>query len=114
MRSRYNNGIQNVVSGYSNAVSRNLPVSGNKSAQVEASSEEQSFRLYPNPAQTVVFVQAQNGSLVQLIDLQGRQLAAQQVIESEVHFDLSHLAAGVYLIRVENAGEVATARLMVE
>lgn len=114
VRSRYNNGIQNVVSGYSNAVSRNLPVSGNKSAQLEASAEEHSFRLYPNPAQSVVFVQAQNGSLVQLVDLQGRQLAAQQVVESEVHFDLSHLAAGIYLIRVDNAGEVATARLMVE
>lgn len=114
VRSRYKNGVQNVVSDYSNPVSRNLPLAGNKSSDASYTAEGASFQIYPNPAQSVVFVQATAGSLVQLIDLQGRQLAAQQAHSAEVSFDLSSLASGVYLIRVENAGEVATARLMVD
>ena len=60
VRSRYNNGAANLVSGYSNAVSRNLLLAGNK--DVNASSLEEfdvaSVQAYPNPTNGLLYVQA--------------------------------------------------------
>lgn len=61
--------------------------------------EMPSFRVYPNPATTVVTVEGHG--LVTLTDLAGRSIESREV-NGTAHIDLSALPAGVYLLRSGN------------
>ncbi len=77
---------------------------------------------YPNPASSTVGVRfeldAAGPATLALYDVTGRQVAtlAQGTFAADTHeasADLGGLAAGVYVLRLEAAGEVATARIAV-
>ena len=61
-------------------------------------------KIYPNPAGNTLSVSALNINQqeVQLLDLTGRQLGIrpEQSSVSELTFDVSGLAAGIYLVRL--------------
>ena len=115
VRSRYNNGVANVVSGYSNAVSRNLPVGGNKGEQ--GSTEEElanslNVQVYPNPTSGMFYVQAPEGSNLTLIDMNGKAIAKRTAKGTEEIMDLTELAQGVYLLEVNYAGQLYRERVV--
>jgi hypothetical protein len=68
--------------------------------------------IYPNPAHSQVYVAAANGSKVSLMDLGGKIISVQTIEQSEVAFDLSKMAMGVYMIQIRNNGELATKRVV--
>lgn len=70
-------------------------------AREEESPETPALELYPNPVQNGQLFMSQNGS-VQVFDILGREVIPTKQIESAT-LDVSHLARGTYLIRINQA-----------
>ncbi|MEO8067261.1 MAG: T9SS type A sorting domain-containing protein [Flavobacteriales bacterium] len=73
------------------------------------------FSLYPNPANEQLTVQlATAGALLQLRSSDGRLLQAQRVTGMQVTLGIGHLAAGVYVVTVEETPGSVIARRFVK
>ena len=80
------------------------------------------FRMYPNPANTVAFIEANfdNNSEVQikLVDMAGKEVASRDygvvTAGSKLPINTSSLETGVYLVEVSINNVVMTQRLVVE
>lgn len=114
VRSRYNNGVATVNSGYSNPVSRNLAAGGNKDGEASDLGENASdlISIYPNPVADVLYINAADGSTVALMDLNGKLISAREINGQEVSFDMSHLASGVYMVRITHANHVTIQKVV--
>ncbi len=66
--------------------------------------ENAQFKIYPNPASTALTVEAINSKGVEqkinIIDITGRTLLHQLSNKEKVNFDISELAAGVYIVEI--------------
>lgn len=73
------------------------------------------FGIYPNPTTGLVALElpSSHATNVELIDLQGRLVVAQQFNAERVILDLSSVAAGSYLVRIHWEGHSAARRLEV-
>lgn len=74
-------------------------------------------KLQPNPARGQVAVQLSQGGTwqTQLIDLSGRVLHTSTAINGRSYeLPLTHLAAGIYMVRVTQGQQAATLKLVVE
>lgn len=100
VRSRYNNGTANVNSGYSNPVSRNLTLAGNKTDGNAWVEEASSIRIYPNPAREMLSIQAPAGTHISLVDMNGRVVMERNATQAEEVFHLNRLSSGVYLVQI--------------
>jgi uncharacterized delta-60 repeat protein len=73
------------------------------------------YRLFPNPAQDVLFLkQVPVGALVRLTDLTGRALLEQRATAEQLELPLASQAPGVYMVSVLHDGFVVTHRVVVE
>lgn len=75
-----------------------------------------SFRLYPNPATSNVYVDAgdlQNGTL-QIFDAGGRVIHAQKLESNTNTVDVSWMESGLYFVRLTAQQQVVTKRLLVQ
>jgi hypothetical protein len=68
--------------------------------------------IYPNPAKDVLHVAAAAGAEVSLLDMSGKLIASQIVEGAEVDFDISHLAQGVYMVRVQTNDEITSEQVV--
>lgn len=73
--------------------------------------KQEPFGIYPNPATTVVTIQAPVGAELTLYDLSGRVLMTWQNLTENMALDVSNLAQGMYLISDQDAGH--SARLII-
>lgn len=74
------------------------------------------FKVYPNPVEKYVTIEFadQNERNVSILDESGRMLNDYQIGEHDnIEIDLSHLNAGVYLIRVTRSDGTATVKRIV-
>ena len=65
--------------------------------------------VYPNPANNMIMVEAENVNLVQVMDINGRVVLGS---ERAGRLDVSGLAAGVYVVRVVCADGVSTTKIV--
>ena len=75
-----------------------------------------SFAIYPNPAKTEVVVDLQNNfsdASISLKDLLGQTLLGTRASSSQTMLHLSPYMEGVYFIEVQQAGRVATRKLII-
>lgn len=106
---RYNSPSGRVNSNFTCREVKGYNGSGGKAVQYsDGLTDETLVTVYPNPASDKLYVQAPIGAEVQLTDMQGKILADQKMNEIEISFDLSHLAQGVYLIKVNSNDRVFT------
>jgi hypothetical protein len=72
--------------------------------------------IYPNPSNGLFSVQATENAIVDVYDMNGKQITASQVISSngKVNIDLNNVEAGVYLVRVQNESFSTTKRIVIE
>jgi hypothetical protein len=72
--------------------------------------------IYPNPSNGAFSVQATENAIVDVYDMNGKQITASQVISSngKVNIDLNNVEAGVYLVRVQNETFRTTKRIVIE
>lgn len=73
--------------------------------------ENAQVAVYPNPANNMVMVEAENVNLVQVMDINGRVVLSS---ERAGRLDVSGLAAGVYVVRVVCADGVSTIKIVKE
>lgn len=72
--------------------------------------------IYPNPSNGAFSVQATENAIVDVYDMNGKQIIVSQVISSngKVNIDLNNVEAGVYLVRVQNETFSTTKRIVIE
>lgn len=71
--------------------------------------------LYPNPTTGkffVTFSKALKGAIVYITDANGRTISKFKGNGYKVDFDLSSMAAGVYFIRIDDAGNIITKKVV--
>jgi hypothetical protein len=71
-------------------------------------------RVYPNPTNGKLFVSAAQGSDITILDMNGRMLVQSEGTDSEMSFDLAHIAAGTYLVRIVQEGNISIERFVKE
>ncbi|HRI00546.1 MAG TPA: T9SS type A sorting domain-containing protein [Saprospiraceae bacterium] len=112
-----------VVQFIQDPVSKFVYQSGRADVTVETSTDQidlsELVYLKPNPAQdyTVLdlskFVNFGEGVQVDLYDQQGRKLRSSKGFNSQFEINTSDLAEGVYIVRAQNATQLATVKLVV-
>ena len=107
---RYNDNGTNRTSARACFTVRGVPTTKNGGAALAA--DAAGTAVYPNPAYDKLFVAAANGSEVSVMDMNGRVIAQRTVTHAEVAFDLSEIAAGVYMLRVIHGADVTVEKFI--
>ncbi len=72
-------------------------------------------RIFPNPAQTQVTVQANRGDAVVVYDLNGRVISQETLKNGEAVVNVENLQSGMYIMRLVEQGRVIkTAKVLVQ
>lgn len=71
------------------------------------------WSIYPNPANTMVTVDAEGMRNVIIFDATGREVLHRHVNSDTEHFDVSGLENGVYFFRIETADRVSVRKCIV-
>jgi hypothetical protein len=83
---------------------------GSANSSISAStSENNAVSIYPNPTQqllNVVLNQHSGSSTIELFDAFGKKVISEKTTSSSTQLDLSKLAKGVYLIRINNNNQL--------
>ena len=80
-------------------------------------SEPALFRIYPNPAHAVLYMEPcqETGFQYQVFDLKGREVMNGQLLDAgRVTLDISMLPPGLYMLRARNTGSCQTVRFAVQ
>lgn len=73
------------------------------------------FSVYPNPASSLLMVETSGMiELAEVRDMLGRMVLSQKANTGKLLVDVSLLAKGVYLLKIESAGKTAVKRIVVE
>ncbi len=76
-----------------------------------------SFKVYPNPAKEILHIDLQNTTKqygFQIIDMTGKIIFNQSILNNKTEIDISNFSTGIYLIRLVNNNEIYTERLIIE
>jgi hypothetical protein len=68
--------------------------------------------IYPNPTESIVYVQAPEGSRLRLLDVQGKTIIQLTTEDLETMIDLSAYAKGMYMLQVKSEAGIATKRVV--
>jgi hypothetical protein len=78
--------------------------------------QDYAIELYPNPASDFVTVEIPDIKakfLVSVYSAEGKMLHSETIDQTVTHLDISYLKPGIYILRFDTEGEVATRRLVV-
>ncbi|MBN1953124.1 MAG: T9SS type A sorting domain-containing protein [Bacteroidales bacterium] len=81
--------------------------------QVESMQNGGLVSVYPNPANNVVYIRAEQGSNVSLYTTTGQLLQTRSAEGNETEFDVSNLTAGVYLVSIQSGSESILERILI-
>ena len=74
------------------------------------------IKLYPNPVNNILNVsvlgELSSKSVIQIVDVKGMVVMEQQVVSNPQSLDISKLAKGVYLLKVNNGGKSITSKFV--
>ena len=78
-----------------------------------------SFTILPNPAKNQVFINLKDKTTsysvqYRITDLQGKELIPFTVLQTGKAIDVSRLTNGLYLIQVQNQGQIYTQKLLIQ
>jgi hypothetical protein len=110
-RTRYNPGSGPINSEPTCKEVKGYNGSGNKT-DFNGLNGSSSISIYPNPANDLFFVVASSGSEVTLMDLNGRIISSQTIDNVEATFDISSLASGVYMVRIQSNDQVVNEQIV--
>ena len=75
--------------------------------------EELKFSLFPNPATSSVFFEGAQGGVVTLIDSRG-EIVKSLTISNKQEIDLSDLASGMYVFKIQTESSVSVKKLLIK
>ena len=75
---------------------------------------ENSIKVYPNPAKDVLNISVANASKLEIINVTG-QIVESTIVEGQTSIDVSRLNRGVYFVKVtDNFGNVGSQKVIIE
>lgn len=99
-----------------NCYSSSLTIQEGPPAFVGNAAPEQTVSVWPNPAADAAFIDIPGSwaaPVVTLYNLSGKAVKVQRALPGTWQLPLTELDAGVYLVRIQSADKLATARLVV-
>jgi hypothetical protein len=106
----------NTVRGLLNGTEVKLELKGNITTGISTNSSNIGVQVYPNPASNVINVVAPEKAIVELLDLQGRQIVIATVAYANEKQEISteKIASGMYMLKVYNENFVSTQRIAID
>jgi chitinase len=83
---------------------------GNDASATTSSTENAT--VYPNPATDQITIQVTATAQVAVYNSQGAEVIPSSAIESSQSIDISHLAAGMYLVKIQTGSDVITRQVV--
>jgi hypothetical protein len=111
-----NNSDLSVVRGLLNGNPAKIEVKGNIVTGITTTDKNISVVAYPNPANGILNVVSPERAMVELMDLQGRQVILSTMVNANQKQEISteNIAAGMYLLKVSNENFISTQRIVVD
>lgn len=101
--------------GCENSLTKSVVISGIVGISKQQFSE---FILYPNPSSGTIIIEPslQTNYLLEVLDLQGRKLYSENIYQTETKklIDVSFLSNGIYLLVLNNKGNISYKKLILE
>ena len=69
--------------------------------------------VFPNPANNVINVENAAGSQISLFNITGQEVLSIEVANANAALNVADLAEGIYVVRVNNNGKVATSKISI-
>ncbi len=69
-------------------------------------------KIYPNPAQNVVNVEADGTNEIELYDTNGRSVIKKQISENKNSIDISSLSKGIYMLKVSTGNSIGNFKII--
>lgn len=69
--------------------------------------------VFPNPANNVINVENAAGSQISLFNIAGQEVLSIEVANANAAINVADLAEGIYVVRVNNNGKVATSKISI-
>ena len=70
-------------------------------------------KIFPNPAQNVVYIESQSDLQFSVTDISGKQVLTGFVLQGKNAIDISNLSQGLFLLSIENENSTLTKKLIV-
>lgn len=104
------------VRGLLNGEAAKIEVKGSIVTGISTTDNNFSVVAYPNPANGIINVVSPERAVVELLDLQGRQVVLSTVVNANQKQEISteNIAAGMYLLKVYNENFTSTQRIVVD
>ncbi len=105
---------------YTNSTYRTVSVTGSRADNqpvVVATEAADGIKVYPNPTNGMVTVALTGNTLSTtaiLTDMRGKVIDSKTTDEKSIQFDMSGLAAGIYILNVSADGKLYTEKIVVE
>jgi hypothetical protein len=81
------------------------------------SSTTSAFTVYPNPSNTILFVEYNliNGAIpIQITDVAGQEIKNVQMNSSQIQVDISSFNNGIYFVNAKTANGTLTKKIVVQ
>ncbi len=100
---------------YKNTTGQNYFPGGGDVAEIS----KEIFSISPNPAKNQVFINLKDNKIqypvqYHIVDLEGKELTPFMALQTGKPIDVSRLTKGIYLIQVQNQGQIYTQKLLIQ
>ncbi|MDR1848237.1 MAG: T9SS type A sorting domain-containing protein, partial [Bacteroidales bacterium] len=72
------------------------------------------FKVYPNPAQNIVYVEGNGFDLIVLYDLTGREVIRLNANSNKTDINIAHLPNGAYTLRIMSADKIIATKKIIK
>ncbi len=69
---------------------------------IESINANNTFNLYPNPAKDKLTIESLQKSTIEILNVQGQKITQQQLKQDKTDIDISGLAKGLYILKLNN------------
>lgn len=112
---RYDDNGTATTSGQACPVVMGIATNGNVSRKTDLTDDgamQSASMVYPNPATDNLYIQTAVGSTVRVMDIQGRTIHSEVSNAAELNLNISDWTNGVYMVMIENNGELDTHKVV--
>jgi hypothetical protein len=75
---------------------------------------DEQIAVYPNPATDKLTIDALQKSIIEILNIQGQAIIRQTVQQGETDIDISGLAKGVYILRLNSNDKTVVTKIVKE
>jgi len=80
----------------------------------EIQNKKDIIRIFPNPAIDNITIETHQKSTMEILNIQGQTILQQQIQQGKTNIDISGLAKGVYILRLNNNDKTAVTKIVKE